>query len=94
MASVLVEAEATETRTLLNLRDLEAAFADEARRPRVAAGPMHASYESLARDWTHDSGAPGDNYDPELAALFREASAEVRLDPALMQQFIDDAGGA
>ena len=89
MASVLVEAEATETRTLLNLRDLEAAFADEARRPRVAAGPMHASYESLARDWTHDSGLPGDNYDPDLAALFREASADVRLDPALMQQFID-----
>ncbi len=89
MASVLVEAEATETRTLLNLRDLEAAFADEARRPRVAAGPMHASYESLARDWTHDSGVPGDNYDRELASLFREASAEVRLDPALMQQFLD-----
>jgi hypothetical protein len=89
LASVFVKAEATETRTLLNLRDLEAAFADEARRPRMAAGPMHASYESIARDWTHDSGAPGDNYDPELAALFREASADVQLDPALMQEFLD-----
>ena len=89
MASVLVKAEATETRTMLNLRDLTTAFEDEGRRPRAAAGPMHASYESLARDWTHDSGAPGDNYDPELAALFREASTGLRLDPALMQEFID-----
>ena len=40
-------------------------------------------------DWTTDSGEPGDRYDPELAALFREASAGVRLDPGLMQQFLD-----
>ena len=89
IASVLVKAEATETRTLLNLRDLTTAFEDEQRRPRAAAGPIQGSYELLVRDWTHDSGEPGDKYDPELAALFREASAEVRLDSELMQEFLD-----
>ena len=43
MVSVLVKAEATETRTLLNLHDLEAAFADDERRPQAAAGPIRAS---------------------------------------------------
>ena len=88
-ARVLVKAEATETRTLLNMRDLTDAFEDEQRRPQAAAGPMEPTYESLARDWTHDSGAPDDKYDPDLAALFEEASAEVQLDPALMQEFLD-----
>ena len=89
VASVLVKAEATETRTLLNLRDLTTAFEDELRRPSAAAGPIQASYELLVRDWTNDSGEPGDKYDPELAALFREASAGVQLDPHLMQEFLD-----
>ena len=89
IVSVLVRAEATETRTLLNLRDLTAAFEDEQQRPSGAAGPIQASYELLLRDWTHDSGQPGDKYDPELAALFQEASAGVRLDTGLMQQVLD-----
>ena len=89
MTSVLVKAEATETRTLLNLHDLTNAFQDERRRPRAAAGPIQTSYELLARDWTNDSGKPGDKYDPELAALFQEASAGVQLDPHLMQEFLD-----
>ena len=89
IASVLVKAEATETRTVLNLRDLAAAFEDEGRRPAAAAGPILASYQLIADDWIHDSGAPGDKYDPELAALFQEASVGVGLDPAIMQEFID-----
>ena len=89
MATVLLKAEATETRTLLNMHDLTIAFRDEQRRPRAAAGPIHASYELLVHDWTEDSGEPGDKYDPELAALFREASAGVQLDPVLMQEFVD-----
>ncbi len=89
IVSVLVQAEATETRTLLNLRDITAAFEDEERRPGAAAGPIQASYELLVRDWIHDSGQPGDKYDPELAALFRQASAGVRLDTRLMQEFLD-----
>ena len=90
MASLLVNAEATETRTLLNLRDLRLAFQNEQRRPQAVAGPIQTSYELLAEDWITDSGQPGDRYDPELAALFREASAGVQLDPALMQAFIDE----
>ena len=86
MVNVLVTAEAAETRTLLNLRDLMAAFEDEGLRPSAAASPIIASYESLLRDWIHDSGEPGDRYDPELAALFGEASAGVQLDTGLMQE--------
>ena len=67
--NVLTKAEATETRTLLNVRDLTTAFQDETRRPLTAAGPIQTSYELLLRDWTTDSGEPGDKYDPELAAL-------------------------
>ncbi len=92
LASVLVRAEVTETRTLLNVQDLSDAFADPQRRPQAAAGPIEASYVSLVRDWTHDSSEPGDKYDPELAALFTEASAGVELDPALMQELLDGLG--
>ena len=89
MASVLVRAEATETRTLLNLRDLREALDDPERRPPSVAGPLQTSYELLVQDWTEDSGEPGDKYDPELAALFDEASSGLRLDAALMQRFVD-----
>ncbi len=89
MTSVLVHAEATETRTLLNLRDLRIAFQDVERRPPAVAGPIQTSYELLVDDWTSDSGEPGDRYDAELAALFTEASAGVQLDPTLMQEFLD-----
>ena len=89
MTSVLVEAEATETRTLLNLQDLGIAFQDDRRRPPAAAGPIVTSYELLVQDWITDSGVPGDKYDEELAALFEEASAGIRLDPRLMQELLD-----
>ena len=89
MTSILVTAEATETRTLLNIQDLEIAFRDDRRRPPAAAGPVVTSFELLAQDWITDSGEPGDKYDAELAALFEEASEGVRLDPGLMQEFLD-----
>ncbi len=90
VASVLLKAEATETRTFLNLRDLTAAFEDEVRRPQAAAGPIQASYYSYLRDWIDDSGEPGDKYSPELAAQFHEASAGLELDRQLMQRLLDD----
>ena len=89
VATILVKAEVTESRTLLNLHDLTAGFDDELRRPKAAAGPIHESYEALVQDWTDDSGEPGDKYDPELATLFREASPGVELNPELMQEFVD-----
>ena len=88
--SVLLKAEATETRTLLNLHEFRDAFQDEGTRPAAAAGPLQISYELLIEDWTHDSGVPGDKYDPQLEALFREATAGVRFDGALMQELIDE----
>ena len=90
VTTVLLKAEATDTRTLLNLQDLTEAFEDEARRPAAVAGPIQSSYYSFLRDWVDDSGEPGDKYDPQLEAHFREASARVELHPDLMQQFIDE----
>ena len=90
--SVLIKAEATETRTLLNLQDLTAAFADERLRPGAVAGPIQSSYALLIEDWTTDSGQPGDKYDPELARLYREASSGVELDKGLMQELLDRMG--
>ncbi len=87
--TVLVKAEATETRTILNLRDLADAFDDPTLRPVGAAGPIQASYELVVSDWITDSGQPGDKFDPELATLFRQASAGVRLDSDLMQELLD-----
>ena len=94
VAGVLVKAEATETRTLLNLQDLRIAFQNEATRPPAAAGPLQASYELLIQDWTTDSGQRGDKYDPEFAALLAEASAEVELDRGLMQELLDRLAAA
>ncbi len=90
MASVIVKAEATETRTLLNIRDFESAFEDPASRPAAAAGPVLASYELVMRDWITDSGEPGDKYDPEIARRYREASADLQVDPLAMQGILDD----
>ena len=89
MANLLLRVEATETRTLVNLQDLTAAFEDERQRPQAAAGPIQASFEFLVNDWTNDSGELGDKYDPELEALFEEATAGVRFDPALMQDLLE-----
>ena len=89
MTTVLIKAEATETRTLLNLRDLANTFENERSRPQFAAGPLQTSYELLLRDWVTDSGEPGDRYDPQLAAQFREASQKLEADAALLQQIYD-----
>lgn len=89
LASLLVRAEVTDSRTLLNLHDLTSPFEDELTRPGAAAGPVQRSIEDLVQDWTDDSGEPGDKYDPQLAALFEQASPGVELDPALMQDFVE-----
>ena len=90
VANLLLRVEATETRTLVNLQDLTDAFENDRRRPQAAAGPIQASFEFLVRDWTNDSGEVGDKYDPELANLFTEATAGVRFDAVLMQEFLDE----
>ena len=90
MASVLVRAEATETRTLINIRYLEAAFEDPERRPKAAAGPFLVSYDLLLRDWITDSGEPGDKYDADIARRFREATVDVEIDSVALQSILDD----
>ena len=89
VSTVVIKAEATETRTLLNLRHLADTFADDRSRPEFAAGPIQTSYELLLRDWVTDSGEPGDKYDAELSAAFRDASAGLEADSAQMQQILD-----
>ncbi len=90
LASLLVTAEITDSRTLLNLHDLTNPFEDERTRPSSAAEPVQKSFEDIVHDWTNDSGEPGDKYDAELAALFERASPGVELDPVLMQEFVDE----
>ena len=89
VTSVLIKAEATETRTLLNLRDLANAFEDQQTRPQFAVGPLQTSYELLLRDWITASGEQDVKYDRELADLFAAASTGLQVDPALMQQILD-----
>ncbi len=87
--NVLIEAEVTQARTILNLLDFTDAFQDDLRRPVGVEGDINVSLGLLVLDWISDSGAEGDKYDPELAALFEEASAGVRVDPVLAQAFLD-----
>ena len=89
MASVIVQAEATQTRTLLNVREFEEAFDNPSRRPSAAAGPVLASYELLIQDWTTDSGEPGDKYDAEIASRFQDASVGIEIDQPEMQAILD-----
>ncbi len=90
IVNVLIRAEATETRTLLNLQDLRLAFDDDQLRPLAAAGPIEGSFEPLIYDWIDDSGEPGDRYDAGLAALFEDASTPLGVDPQKMQVFLDE----
>ena len=87
--NVLIEAEVTKARTILNLLDFTDAFQDDLRRPAGVEGDIDVSLGLLVLDWISDSGAEGDKYDPELATLFEEASAGVRVDPVLAQAFLD-----
>ncbi|MXW25150.1 MAG: MMPL family transporter [Dehalococcoidia bacterium] len=87
--NVLIEAEVTQARTILNLLDFTDAFQDDLRRPVGVEGDIEVSLGLLVLDWITDSGAPGDKFDPELETLFEEASAGVRVDPVLAQAFLD-----
>ncbi len=87
--NVLIEAEVTQARTILNLLDFTDAFQDDLRRPAGVTGDVQGSVGLLVLDWITDSGAPGDKFDPDLATLFEEGSAGVRVDPVVAQAFLD-----
>ena len=88
VVNVLINAELTEVRTILNLWDFMAAFRDEGQRPAGVKGDISLSFGQIAFDWILDDGSPEDKYDPELAMLFWEATAGLHLDAILVQEFI------
>ena len=89
VVNVLINAELTETRTFLNLWDFMAAFQDEGQRPAGVESDISLSFSQIASDWITDDGGPQDKYDPELEALFQRATAGLRIDAMLIQEFID-----
>ncbi|MDE0235112.1 MAG: MMPL family transporter [bacterium] len=89
VVDVLVKAEITEPRTLFNLVDLTSAFDDNLRRPRGAVSGIQTSPGIVVVDWITDDGTPGDRYDPELEALFNRATAGLRVDRELVQEFVE-----
>jgi predicted RND superfamily exporter protein len=89
VVTILVEAELTDDRTLRNLLTLSEAFADELSRPTGAASGITTSLGSLYMDWNTDNGQPGDNYDPELAAIAATIDQGLTLDPGGVQRILD-----
>ena len=89
IVTALVEAELTDDRTLRNLFDVTAAFADELSRPDGAATAITASLGSLFMDWTTDSGDPGDKFDADLVAIVEGIDQGLRIDPAGIQLALD-----
>ena len=75
--TILVEADLDTVRTLRDLFDFYTTLADPLRRPDGIVGPPLASAGTLLVDWINDSGQPGDNYDPALAAAYANLSLNV-----------------
>ncbi len=89
VVNVLVEAELTETRTLLNIVDFSEALEDPLRRPDGVATGIRSSLGLLFTDWTTDDGTPGDNFDAELVSLAEAADAGIRTDPVQVEAILD-----
>ena len=85
---ILIDAELTDDRTVRNIIDFTEAFYDDLRRPEGVVGGIESSLGLLLIDWVTDDATPGDNYDPELAAIAAGAS-EFRLDPVKIQALLD-----
>ncbi len=90
LINILIQAEATDIRTVINMRDLRLALEDDQRRPSAAVGPLEGSYEQLAADWIEDSGQHGDRYDPNLAALVGNDLSQLGVDPQQTQVLLDE----
>ena len=85
---VLVEAEATDDRTVRNVLDFSVALGDDLRRPDGVVSGVQSSLGVLLLDWISDAGTAADRYDAELRAMV-EAANEFRLDPVQLQAIID-----
>ncbi len=89
IATVLIEAELTDDRTLYDLFVLTEAFADETTRPTDAVGDIELSLAGLLQDWTTDDGTADDKYDAELAALADSALDGLDVDSDQAQAVLD-----
>ncbi len=87
--NVVIEAEVTQSRTILNVLDFTDAFQDDLRRPTGVEGGIEASLGLVVLDWITQNGTPGDKFDPELVTLFEMASSGIRVDPLRAQAFLD-----
>ncbi len=85
---VLIEAEATDDRTIRNILDFSAAFDDDLRRPEGVVGGIQSSLGALLLDWITDDGPDDPAYDAGLAAMTEEAD-RFRLDALQVQAIYD-----
>ena len=88
-ATILVEAELTDDRTLRNLLDVNEAFEEDRTRPAGATTPITLSLGGLLADAVEDTGEPDDLYDPELAALLMEADEGLTVNADVAQEILD-----
>ncbi|MEO1055531.1 MAG: MMPL family transporter [Actinomycetota bacterium] len=89
IATILIEAELTDDRTLYDLFVLTDAFAEETTRPTDAVTDIELSLPGLLVDWTTDDGGADDRYDAELAAMTESALDGLDVDSEQAQAVLD-----
>ena len=89
VATILIEAELTDDRTLRNLLELDQAFVDELSRPTGAAGDISTSAGDLFLEWTTNSGPNDAKFDPELVALAQTIDQGLTVDSVALQATLD-----
>ncbi len=89
VATLLVESELTDDRTLRNIFQVMDSFDSELTRPAGAASNVTVSLGYLFTDWITDSGEPGDNFDPELVVVTQGLDQGLTLNSAGVQAVLD-----
>ncbi len=89
VATLLVESELTDDRTLRNIFQVMDSFDSELTRPAGAASNITVSLGYLFTDWITDSGEPGDKFDPELVAVTEGLDQGLTLNPGGVQAVLD-----
>ncbi len=87
-ATILIEADLNDDRTIRNLIDLENDLADPARRPEGLTGSVTLSLGTLVADLTEDTGQPGDRYSPELVTAAGNLSGTLAIPPEELDQIL------
>ncbi len=71
---ILAETDLESAASVGHLFDFSAALSNPDTRPEGVVGPPTSSVVIVLGDWATDSGQPGDNYDPAIAAAFADMS--------------------